>query len=962
MFPFRCRGPGGSEKGGFTLALGAFTPGCGRVRHVTTADREDGLVPVNIEEEMERSYLDYAMSVIVGRALPDVRDGLKPVHRRVLFAMQELGNDWNRPYKKSARVVGDVIGKYHPHGDVAVYDTIVRMAQDFSMRYMLVDGQGNFGSVDGDAAAAMRYTEVRMTRLAHEVLADLDKETVPFGPNYDGSLTEPLVLPCRFPNLLVNGSSGIAVGMATNIPPHNLGEVIDATCALIDSPDLTVRELMRFVPGPDFPTGGSIHGIGGIFSAYENGRGSLVVRATTRTESNKDGRETIIVEELPYQVNKARLVERIAELVREKKVTGISDLRDESNRQGMRIVIEIKRDSAADVVLNQLYKHTPMQTTFGINSLALVGGRPQVLGIKAMLEAFINHRREVVTRRTLFELFKAQKRAHILEGLAVALANIDEIIELIRRSPGPGEAREALVARLWERGPVEAMLLAAASAGPLEQAGEIASPQFVEGGYRLTEIQAQAILDLRLHRLTGLEQDKIHGEFAEILGEISGLKAILASDSRLMEVIRTELQVIREAYADKRRTRIVEDVSDFSLADLITEEAMVVTVSHAGYIKRQPSADYQAQRRGGKGKSATGMREEDFLEQLFVASTHDTIFCFTDRGRVFRLKVYEIPQASRIARGKALVNLIPLEAGEKVRQIMPMAVPANEVGNWDLIFASRKGLVKKTALVHYANIRSNGLKAILLMPDDDLIGVALLPGQPGEAEVPADEEGGEELAGDEAELEVVESEEVEGGAEDEEGGVAVSDGAPGQIMLVSASGKAVRFRSGAVRRMGRGTKGVRGMKLKPDDQVIALTVLSPGCEVLTITETGYGKRTKEELFPTKGRGTQGVIAMITSARNGAVVGALTVQEGDQLMLITDQGTLLRTDVATIRLTGRSTQGVKVLNVGNNQRVVSIARIQEVDIPRDAIEADGDLVEEIGDESGPEAAPETTEEV
>jgi DNA gyrase subunit A len=889
-------------------------------------------VAVNIEDEMERSYLDYAMSVIVGRALPDVRDGLKPVHRRVLFAMNELGNDWNKPYKKSARIVGDVIGKYHPHGDVAVYDTIVRMAQDFSMRYLLVDGQGNFGSIDGDSAAAMRYTEVRMTRLAHALLEDLDKETVPFGPNYDGSLTEPLVLPSRFPNLLVNGSSGIAVGMATNMAPHNLGEVVDALCALLDDPELSNQALMRYIPGPDFPTGGIIHGRGGIRSAYETGRGTVVVRARTQIEARKDGREAIIVSELPYQVNKARLVERIAELVREKKVVGISDLRDESSREGMRVVIEIRRDAQADIVLNQLWKHTSLQSSFGINALALVNGRPETLSLRRLLEEFVRHRREVVTRRTVFEMRKAQARAHLLEGLTVALANIDRVIAIIRQAKSPAEAKEHLLAELWRRDEVEMLLLRAleASGQGVDGAGEAASGGFVDGGYRFSEPQVQAILEMRLHRLTGLEQEKIFDEFVQLLAEIARLRAILASDAVLVSVIRTELLEIRAQFADARRTEIIQDAADLSDEDLIPQGEMVVTVSHAGYVKRQPSEDYRAQRRGGKGKSATGMREEDFIEQIFVANSHDTIFCFTDRGRVFRLKVYEIPQGSRAARGKALVNLLSLEASEKVRQILPVAIPPGQMNGWDLLFATRSGLVKRTVLSGFANIRANGIRAIELLPDDGLIGVALLPALPGESivvEVEQDPAGiddvvvdvVEELPEDDGALEGPEGEELADGGD---------GGQPGQILLFSSRGKAVRFRTTQLRRMGRTARGVRGMRLKDGDQVIALTVLEPGCEVLTITGNGYGKRTAESLFPTKGRGTQGVIGMITNSRNGPVVGVLGTWPGDQLMLITDKGTVLRTEVESISRVGRSTQGVRILNVDDSERVVSVTRIPD----------------------------------
>ncbi|MBF0184016.1 MAG: DNA gyrase subunit A [Magnetococcales bacterium] len=884
-------------------------------------------IPVNIEDEMRSSYLDYAMSVIVGRALPDVRDGLKPVHRRVLFAMHELGNDWNKAYKKSARVVGDVIGKYHPHGDVAVYDTIVRMAQPFSMRYLLIDGQGNFGSVDGDSAAAMRYTEVRMTRLAGELLADIDKETVNFGPNYDGSLEEPKILPGKFPNLLVNGSAGIAVGMATNIPPHNLGEVIDATIALIDQPALTVADLLRWVPGPDFPTGGTICGRAGIRSAYLTGRGAVVIRAKTEVEQLRENREAIIIKELPFQVNKARLVERIAELVREKKVTGIADLRDESDREGMRVVIELKRDTQADVLLNQLYKHTAMQSTFGVNALALVQGRPMLLDLKRILEEFINHRREVVTRRTRYELNKAEERSHLLEGLSVALANIDRIIEVIRQAPSPAEAKAAMLAAIWQRGGVEAMLARTLSEG-------VTSAQFVEGGYRLTEEQAQAILDLRLHRLTGLEQDKIHEEFATILQEIARLKAILAADEVLMGVIKEELLQIRALFADSRRSEIIDDVGDFSIADLIPEEEMVVTVSHAGYIKRQPSVEYRIQRRGGRGKSATDVREEDFIAQLFVASTHDTILCFTNQGRVFKLKVYDIPLGSRAARGRHVGNILALESDEMVRQILPAPIPVREWGQWELLFATSQGLIKKTLLAAYANIRVSGLRAVDLREGDDLIGVALLPILPEDMPKPeeiaatlADGDGEEGEAEGEQEAIVIEEEigEEESAESEESAGL---PGRPGRVMLFSSGGKAVRFRTNQVRRMGRVARGVRGMRLRGEDRVISLNVLLPGsgCQLLVVTERGFGKRTGEELFPTKGRGTQGVIGIITSERNGPVVDALTVWPGDQVMLITDQGTILRTDVDSIRLTGRNAQGVKVLNVGSGERLVSVARL------------------------------------
>ena len=894
-------------------------------------------IPVNIEDEMRASYLDYAMSVIVGRALPDVRDGLKPVHRRVLFAMHELGNEWNRAYKKSARVVGDVIGKYHPHGDVAVYDTIVRMAQPFSMRHLLIDGQGNFGSVDGDSAAAMRYTEVRMTRLAGELLADIDKETVNFGPNYDGSLEEPKILPGKFPNLLVNGSSGIAVGMATNIPPHNLGEVIDATIALIDNPELLVKDLMVHILGPDFPTGGTIFGRAGIQSAYLTGRGSVMVRAKTGVEQIRDNREAIIVHELPYQVNKARLVERIAELVREKKISGISDLRDESDREGMRVVIELKRDTHADVLLNQLHKHTAMQSNFGVNALALVQGRPMILDLKRFLEEFINHRREVVTRRTQFELRKAQARGHILEGLSVALANIDRIIALIRHAKTPAEAKADLLKQTWDPGPVEAMLARAMSDYALT------SPQITEGRYQLTEEQAQAILEMRLHRLTGLEQGKIHEEFEEILQEIARLKTILASDLVLMGVIKDELQLIKEMFADPRRTQIQGDVGDFSVADLIPEEEMVVTVSHAGYIKRQPSIEYRTQRRGGRGKSAADVRDEDFISQLFVASTHDTVLCFTDRGRVFKLKTYELPLAGRASRGRHVGNIISLEPNEKVRQILPTPIATEKWDEWELLFATSLGLIKKTLLSAYANIRVNGLRAVDLQENDDLIGVALLPILANDIPASGTTEALAEsmitterdVTPEPVETETLEREALEEEEEEEEEPADIGSDAdikPGRVMLFSREGKAVRFHTRKLRRVGRVAKGVRGMRLKGDDRVVSLNVLLPGsgCQLLVVTENGFGKRTEETLFPTKNRGTQGVIGILTSARNGLVIDTLVVWPGDQVMLISDQGTVLRTDVDTIRLTGRNAQGVKVLNVAPGERLVSLARIAEVE--------------------------------
>lgn len=831
------------------------------------------------------------------------------------------------------------------------------------MRHPLVDGQGNFGSVDGDSPAAMRYTEVRMTRLAGELLADIDKDTVDFGPNYDGSLQEPKILPCKFPNLLVSGSSGIAVGMATNIPPHNLGEVVDATCALINNPELTVRELMGFIPGPDFPTGGSIRGRAGIVSAYETGRGSIVVRAKTRVEIKKDGREAIIIDELPFQVNKARLVETIAELVRDKKIAGISDLRDESDRQGMRVVIETKRDASTEVLLNLLFKHTSMQSSFGVNAVALVNGQPQTLNLKRFLEEFINHRRHVVTRRTLFELRKAQARGHLLEGLSVALANIDRIIEVIRNAPNPQVAKEELVAELWDRGPVEALLARALDAG------SVASPQFVEGGYRLSAEQAQAILDMRLHRLTGLEQDKIHQEFEETLVEIARLNVILATDEALLNVIKEELQRIKEMFANPRRTEILEDMGDFSAEDLIPEEEMVVTVSHAGYVKRQPTVDYRSQRRGGKGKSATGIKDTDFISQMFVASTHDTILCFTDKGRVFRLKVYEIPQASRAARGRPIVNLLALESEEKLAQILPAPVANNEWDNWHLLFATSKGLIKKTALSAYINIRANGIRAVDLQEGDDLVGVALLPVLPEDLEsevIPNEASEGEGSENDGTEDVVLEPEVMM--EEDQEDGekMADADTRPGRILLYSSSGKAVRFRTSQVRLMGRVARGVRGMRLKGEDRVIALNVLTQesDCQILVVTEKGYGKRTAAGLFPTKGRGTQGVIGMQTSVRNGSVVASLVVVPGDQMMLITDQGTVLRTPVETVRLTGRNAMGVKILDVAKDERLVSVARLaeSEEEVPGDGVEEVlGDGIEEGQDISDAEHDPLTLDE-
>ncbi len=834
------------------------------------------LLSVNLEDEMRQSYLDYAMSVIVGRALPDVRDGLKPVHRRVLYAMRELGNDYNKPYKKSARVVGDVIGKYHPHGDTAVYDTIVRMAQPFSMRYLLVDGQGNFGSVDGDAPAAMRYTEVRMSRLAHELLADIEKETVDFVENYDGSESEPSVMPTRVPNLLVNGSSGIAVGMATNIPPHNLSEVIDACLALIDDPSIEVPGLMDHLPGPDFPTAGIISGAQGILSAYRTGRGRVYVRARTAIEEFKPGREAIIVTELPYQVNKARLIEKIAELVRDKRLEGISELRDESDKDGMRVVIELKRGESSEVVLNNLYKHTPMQSVFGINMVALRDGRPQLMNLKQVLEAFLAHRREVVTRRTIFDLRKARDRAHVLEGQTVALANIDEVIELIKGSPSPADARDALVARPWQPGAVTGML---ERAGKTDTRPDGLAAEFglLDGGYHLSPVQAQAILDLRLHRLTGLEQEKILNEYKDILDKIKQFSEILADPDKLLQVIRDELDDIRSRYGDARRTEIVKDHTDLQDEDLIPEEDVVVTLSHGGYAKAQPIGTYQAQRRGGRGRSATRVKDEDFIDKLFVANTHDTILCFSSRGKVYWLKVYQVPMASRGSRGKPIVNLLPLEAGERIYTILPV----REFDPDSFVFmATSGGTVKKTPLSQFSRPRSSGIIAIDLRNGDKLVDAKITNGD-------------------------------------------------AELLLVTSSGKGIRFRESDVRPMGRGAAGVRGIKLAKGHEVIALSTVQEGL-VLTATENGYGKRTAVEDFPVQGRGGQGVIAIQTTERNGRTVGAVLVGEGDEIMLISSNGTLVRTPVDDISVQGRNTQGVRLIRVEEGQRLVGVARIEPID--------------------------------
>ncbi|MEE8220389.1 MAG: DNA gyrase subunit A [Woeseiaceae bacterium] len=835
------------------------------------------ILSVSLEEEMQQSYLDYAMSVIVGRALPDVRDGLKPVHRRVLHAMRELGNDYNKSYKKSARVVGDVIGKYHPHGDTAVYDTIVRMAQPFSMRYLLVDGQGNFGSVDGDAPAAMRYTEVRMSRIAHEILADIDRETVDFVENYDGSESEPTVMPTRVPNLLVNGSSGIAVGMATNIPPHNLNEIVDACLALIDKPSIDIAELMEHVPGPDFPTAGIINGAQGINSAYRTGRGRVYVRARTSIEPlEKGGREAIVITELPYQVNKARLIEKIADLVREKRIEGISELRDESDKDGMRVVIELRRGEITDVVLNNLYKHTPLQSVFGINMVALQDGQPKLMNLKQILEAFLRHRREVVTRRTIFDLRKARDRAHVLEGQSVALANIDEVIALIKASKSPAEAKDRLMARSWPPGAVTDMVK---SAGKTDTRPDSLEEGYgvIDGEYRLSAVQAQAILDLRLHRLTGLEQEKILNEYKEILGKIKEFSNILADPDELLRVIRAELIEIRDAFGDERRTEIIKDHTDLSDEDLIPQEEVVVTLSHGGYAKAQPVGAYQAQRRGGRGRSATKVKDEDFIDKLFVANTHDTLLCFSSRGKMYWLKVYQVPQASRGSRGKPIVNLLPLEEDERINAVLP----TKEFDASNFVFmATSRGTVKKTPLSLFSRPRASGIIAIDLRNDDRLVDVAITDGKR-------------------------------------------------EIILVASSGKAIRFKEEDVRPMGRGAAGVRGIRLSPGHDVIALCVVGDGL-LLSATANGYGKRTAVDEFPVQGRGGQGVIAIQTSARNGRTVGALQVMEDDEIMLISSSGTLVRTPVSEISIIGRNTQGVRLIRVQSGQRLVGLARIESIE--------------------------------
>nr|P14829.1 RecName: Full=DNA gyrase subunit A [Klebsiella oxytoca]CAA34724.1 unnamed protein product [Klebsiella pneumoniae] len=858
------------------------------------------ITPVNIEEELKSSYLDYAMSVIVGRALPDVRDGLKPVHRRVLYAMNVLGNDWNKAYKKSARVVGDVIGKYHPHGDTAVYDTIVRMAQPFSLRYMLVDGQGNFGSVDGDSAAAMRYTEIRMSKIAHELMADLEKETVDFVDNYDGTEKIPDVMPTKIPNLLVNGSFGIAVGMATNIPPHNLTEVINGRLAYVEDEEISIEGLMEHIPGPDFPTAAIINGRRGIEEAYRTGRGKVYICARAEVEADaKTGRETIIVHEIPYQVNKARLIEKIAELVKEKRVEGISALRDESDKDGMRIVIEVKRDAVGRVVLNNLYSQTQLQVSFGINMVALHHGQPKIMNLKEIIAAFVRHRREVVTRRTILALRKARDRADILEALSIALANIDPIIELIRRAPTPAEAKAGLIARSWDLGNVSAML----EAGDDAARPEWLEPEFGvrDGQYYLTEQQAQAILDLRLQKLTGLEHEKLLDEYKELLEQIAELLHILGSADRLMEVIREELELVREQFGDARRTDITANSVDINIEDLITQEDVVVTLSHEGYVKYQPVNDYEAQRRGGKGKSAPRIKEEDFIDRLLVANTHDTILCFSSRGRLYWMKVYQVPEASRGARGRPIVNLLPLEANERYTAILPVREYEEGV---NVFMATASGTVKKTPADEFSRPRSAGIIAVNLNEGDELIGVDLTSGQD-------------------------------------------------EVMLFSAAGKVVRFKEDDVRAMGRTATGVRGIKLAGEDKVVSLIVPRGEGRILTATENGYRKRTAVAEYPTKSRATQGVISIKVTERNGSVVGAVQVDDCDQIMMITDAGTLVRIRVSEVSIVGRNTQGVILIRTAEDENVVALQRVAEPvdDEELDAI--DGSAAE--GDEDiAPEA--------
>ena len=845
------------------------------------------ILQVNIEEEMKQSYLDYAMSVIVGRALPDVRDGLKPVHRRILYAMQELDLHWNRPFKKAARVCGDTTGKFHPHGDQAVYEALVRLAQTFSMRSVLVDGQGNFGSVDGDPPAAMRYTEVRLARIAHEMLADLDRDTVDFVPNYDDSESEPAVFPTRVPNLLVNGSAGIAVGMATNIPPHNIGEVIDACVAYIATPDIGLPELMAFLPGPDFPTAGIINGSSGIREAYETGRGRIYVRARAHFEEGENGaRQRIAVTELPYQVNKARLLEKIAELVKEKRVEGIAELRDESDKDGMRMVIELRRGAVPDVVLNHLYRHTQMQSVFGINLVALVDSQPRLLTLRQMIEAFVRHRREVVTRRTIFDLRKARDRAHVLEGLAVALANIDRVIALIRAARSPAEAKAVLRHEIWPPGAVTGML-ERAGASALGGGGESSESGLTEAGYRLSDRQAQAILELRLHRLTGLEQDKMLGEYEEILSRIEDLLEILEDPERMKTVVREELIEIKDRYADPRRTEIVRDQMEFDPADLVIPGDAVVTFSHWGYVKWQPVDTYAAQKRGGKGKTATTMKEEDFIDRLFVANTHDQLLCFSSRGKVYWRRVYELPRGTRTARGSPIVNLLPLESDERINAVLPVK---DFGGPGYVLMATERGLIKKTLLSEFSRPRSNGIIAIDLLPADRLIGVAITDGER-------------------------------------------------EVMLASSGGRICRFNERQVRPMGRTARGVIGMRITEREQIISLIVAGDGM-VLTATENGYGKCTRMDEYPRKGRGTKGVVSIRTGDRNGAVTAALAVGTNDEIMLITDGGKLVRTRVAEVSVLGRITQGVTLIRLGSGERLVGVERVIE-DVGENGYEDDAE---------------------
>ncbi|MCJ8294190.1 MAG: DNA topoisomerase (ATP-hydrolyzing) subunit A [Colwellia sp.] len=886
------------------------------------SDLAKQIVPVNIEDELKTSYLDYAMSVIVGRALPDVRDGLKPVHRRVLFAMDVLGNDWNKAYKKSARVVGDVIGKYHPHGDTAVYDTIVRMAQPFSLRYMLIDGQGNFGSVDGDSAAAMRYTEIRMSKIAHSILADLDKETVDFVPNYDGTEHIPVVMPTRVPNLLVNGSSGIAVGMATNIPPHNLTEVINACLALIDNSELTFEEILEHIPGPDFPTAGIISGRAGIEEAYRTGRGKIKIRARASIEVHETtGKETIIVHELPYQVNKARLIEKMAELVKDKRLEGISALRDESDKDGMRMVIEIKRGEVGEVVLNNLYKLTQMQVSFGLNMVALTNGQPKIFNIKEMLECFVLHRREVVTRRTIFELRKARERAHLLEGLSIALANIDPIIELIKSSNNRKESEEKLILQGWTLGNVADMLSAAGN--------DAARPEWLEpeygirdGLYYLTAEQAKAIVDLQLYKLSGMEHDKILSEYKGLLDLIAELMHILTTPARLMEIICEELIAIRDEFGDERRTEITNASHDLSLEDLITEEDVVVTLSHEGYVKYQILSDYEAQRRGGKGKAATKMKEEDFIERLLVANTHDTILCFSDRGKLYWLKVYQLPLASRTARGRPIVNILPLESDERITAILPVREYADDKY---IVMATASGTVKKTRLDAYSNQRANGIIALNLRDDDTLIGVDITDGN---NDIMLFSDAGKVVRFNEK----------------------VRDSETGEIKLDPETGE----QRWALKPIGRTGTGVRGMKLDGDQKVVSLIVPKNDGPILTITENGFGKRTDLAEYPAKSRATKGVVSIKVSERNGKVVGAVQVEELDEIMLITDNGTLVRTRVNEVSVIGRNTQGVRLIRTADDEHVVALQRIDEIEEPEQLEEvAEGDEIVETSSEHNPE---------